>query len=220
MLLSILPHFSQKHTSFLIRSIDEFSPVLCYDKQSFKYASERILLMNYKHIIFDFGNVLATFQSDDLLRSYCNREDLPILKNAIYHNWQALDEGSIPYEEYQEETLHLLPDCLHDTARKCFATWYQHMIPIQPVWDMIHRLKEQHTGLYILSNAPIFFEEHADFFEITRLFDGAVYSGSIKKFKPNPDIYQHLFDTFSLNPSDCFLWMTNPKTSKLLRSSG
>ena len=40
--------------------------------------------MNYKHIIFDFGNVLATFQSDDLLRSYCNREDLPILKNAIY----------------------------------------------------------------------------------------------------------------------------------------
>ena len=62
--------------------------------------------MNYKHIIFDFGNVLATFQSDDLLRSYCNREDLPILKNAIYHNWQALDEGSIPYEEYQEETLH------------------------------------------------------------------------------------------------------------------
>ena len=176
--------------------------------------------MNYKHIIFDFGNVLATFQSDDLLRSYCNREDLPILKNAIYHNWQALDEGSIPYEEYQEETLHLLPDCLHDTARKCFATWYQHMIPIQPVWDMIHRLKEQQTGLYILSNAPIFFEEHADFFEITRLFDGAVYSGSIKKFKPNPDIYQHLFDTFSLNPSDCFLWMTNPKTSKLLRSSG
>ena len=38
--------------------------------------------MNYKHIIFDFGNVLATFQSDDLLRSYCNREDLPILKDA------------------------------------------------------------------------------------------------------------------------------------------
>ncbi len=119
--------------------------------------------MNYKHIIFDFGNVLATFQSDDLLRSYCNREDLPILKNAIYHNWQALDEGSIPYEEYQEETLHLLPDCLHDTARKCFATWYQHMIPIQPVWDMIHRLKEQHTGFtffptlrFSLKNMQIF----------------------------------------------------------------
>ena len=54
--------------------------------------------MNYKHIIFDFGNVLATFQSDDLLRSYCNSEDLPILKDAIYHNWQALDEGSISYE--------------------------------------------------------------------------------------------------------------------------
>ena len=99
--------------------------------------------MNYKHIIFDFGNVLATFQSDDLLRSYCNREDLPILKDAVYHNWQALDEGSISYEEYQKETFAQLPARLHETAHKCFDTWYQHMIPIQPVWDMIHRLKEQ-----------------------------------------------------------------------------
>ena len=100
--------------------------------------------MNYKHIIFDFGNVLATFQSDDLLRSYCNREDLPILKDAVYHNWQALDEGSISYEEYQKETFAQLPARLHETAHKCFDTWYQHMIPIQPVWDMIHRLKERH----------------------------------------------------------------------------
>ena len=154
------------------------------------------------------------------MRSYCNREDLPILKDAVYHNWQALDEGSISYEEYQKETFAQLPARLHDTARKCFATWYQHMIPIQPVWDMIHRLKEQQTGLYILSNAPIFFEEHADFFEITRLFDGAVYSGSIKKFKPNPDIYQHLFDTFSLDPSDCFFMDDKPENIKAAQKLG
>lgn len=60
--------------------------------------------MNYKHIIFDFGNVLATFQSDDLLRSYCNREDLPILKNAIYHNWQALDEEVFPMKNTRGNT--------------------------------------------------------------------------------------------------------------------
>ena len=76
------------------------------------------------------------------------------------------------------------------------------------------------TGLYILSNAPIFFEEHADFFEITRLFDGAVYSGSIKKFKPNPDIYQHLFDTFSLDPSDCFFMDDKPENIKAAQKLG
>ena len=160
--------------------------------------------MNYKHIIFDFGNVLASFQTDDLLRAYCTAEDLPLMRDAVYHNWQALDEGSISYEEYQKETFAQLPARLHETAHKCFNTWYQHMVPIAPVWEMVRTLKERHIGLYILSNAPVFFEEHADFFEITRLFDGAVYSGSIKKFKPNPDIYQHLFDTFSLNPADCF----------------
>lgn len=176
--------------------------------------------MNYKHIVFDFGNVLATFQSDDLLRSYCNSEDLPILKDAIYHNWQALDEGSISYEKYQEETLHLLPDCLHDTARKCFATWYQHMIPIQPVWDMIHRLKEQQTGLYILSNAPIFFEEHADFsrlpayLTVPSIPDPSKNSNQIRIFTSICLIPFHW-----IRPT-AFLWMTNPKTSKLLRSSG
>lgn len=82
------------------------------------------------------------------------------------------------------------------------------------------QIKRQHTGLYILSNAPIFFEEHADFFEITRLFDGAVYSGSIKKFKPNPDIYQHLFDTFSLNPSDCFFMDDKPENIKAAQKLG
>ena len=136
------------------------------------------------------------------------------LKPEASDKWKALAE------EYQKETFAQLPARLHETARKCFATWYQHMIPIQPVWDMIHRLKEQQTGLYILSNAPIFFEEHADFFEITRLFDGAVYSGSIKKFKPNPDIYQHLFDTFSLNPSDCFFMDDKPENIKAAQKLG
>ena len=63
-----------------------------------------MLLMNYKHIIFDFGNVLASFQTDDLLRAYCTAEDLPLMRDAVYHNWQALDEGSISYEEYQKIT--------------------------------------------------------------------------------------------------------------------
>lgn len=176
--------------------------------------------MNYKHMIFDFGNVLASFDTGSLLHSYCTEKDLPMMQNAIYHNWQALDEGSISYEEYQKETFARLPERLHETARKCFATWYQHMIPIQPIWDMIHTLKEQHTGLYILSNAPVFFEEHADFFEITRLFDGAVYSGSIRKFKPNPEIYQHLFDTFSLDPADCFFIDDKPENIESAKKLG
>lgn len=176
--------------------------------------------MNYKHMIFDFGNVLASFDTGSLLHSYCTEKDLPMMQDAIYHNWQALDEGSISYEEYQKETFSRLPERLHETARKCFATWYQHMIPIQPMWDMIHTLKEQHTGLYILSNAPVFFEEHADFFEITRLFDGAVYSGSIRKFKPNPEIYQYLFDTFSLDPADCFFIDDKPENIESAKKLG
>ena len=82
------------------------------------------------------------------------------------------------------------------------------------------QIKRTAHRLYILSNAPIFFEEHADFFEITRLFDVQSNSGSIKKFKPNPDIYQHLFDTFSLDPSDCFFMDDKPENIKAAQKLG
>lgn len=41
-----------------------------------------------------------------------------------------------------------------------------------------------------------------------------------QKFKPNPDIYQHLFDTFSLNPSDCFFMDDKPENIKAAQKLG
>ena len=58
--------------------------------------------------------------------------------------------------------------------------------------------------IYILSNAPTHFAEHADFYEITKEFDGIIFSAVIKMAKPNADIYNYLFDTYGLKPEECF----------------
>lgn len=41
--------------------------------------------MKYKNIIFDFGNVLASFDADLLLNQFCtDASDLALLKAAIF----------------------------------------------------------------------------------------------------------------------------------------
>lgn len=158
----------------------------------------------YKNIVFDFGNVLASFDEHALFVPYCQKDDMEIFSHAIFYNWQALDEGAITYDEYCEHSLSLLPPRLHEDARRLFENWYKHMEPIPAVWDMVHTLKALGYRLYILSNAPTYFAEHADYFEIVKEFDGIVFSAPIRMYKPKRDIYEYLFRTYELDPAECF----------------
>lgn len=160
--------------------------------------------INYKNIVFDFGNVLGTFCEHEILSAFCEEKDEAIFKDAVFHNWQALDAGSILYEEYISHALSLLPARLHENAVDFFQNWHRQMPPIMEVWEFVRELKEQGYRLYILSNAPVHFAEHADFFEIVEVFDGVVFSGSVHMWKPNPDIYHYLFEHYHLKPEECF----------------
>ena len=67
-------------------------------------------MMKYKHIIFDFGNVIVTFGEKQIIGPFCpSPEDSAIMKHAIFHAWDDLDRGTIDYEEYM--------DCLLYTFR-------------------------------------------------------------------------------------------------------
>lgn len=161
--------------------------------------------MKYKNIIFDFGNVIGTFDENYILRQFCgSEEDFPLLSAAIFENWQALDEGIIDYEENIEHAVTLVPDRLKPTVRNFFANWYRHLIPLTQTWEFIRELKVQNYSVYILSNASVNFAEHADFYDITKEFDGILFSAVVRKAKPEKAIYHCLFDTFHLKPEECF----------------
>ena len=74
--------------------------------------------MNYKNFVFDFGNVLASFDGEELLTHFCeDKKARALLKKIIFENWQALDEGTIRYQDYIDQALLQTPEHLHKNVR-------------------------------------------------------------------------------------------------------
>lgn len=160
--------------------------------------------MNYKNIIFDFGNVLATFSEDKIIGNYCSSpEDFVLMKQAVFYSWDEMDKGTIDYDAYMKHVASILPDHLQSAIAELSRSWYQQLTPMEETWNFVKELKEKGYSVYILSNAPTFFADHADFFPITKEFDGIVFSGPLKIAKPEPAIYEYLFDTYCLKPEEC-----------------
>lgn len=178
--------------------------------------------MTYKHIVFDFGNVLAKFDPDYLLGQFCdNKEAFPLLSDILFEHWDELDAGTITPEMARAEAISKTPTAYQNLVLRFFESWYRYLLPLEDTWKFIRELKEQGYGLYILSNAPVDFAEHAaDCYEITSLFDGIVFSAPIKMAKPQPEIYHHLFHTYHLSPADCFFLDDKPENIQAAKDAG
>lgn len=162
-------------------------------------------MIPYKHIIFDFGNVLARFDQRFIIdKLQIPHADIPLFTNIVFQDWNALDDGTIPYEQAITNAKNVAPEHLKKYVTLFFQDWYKYLPPLTDTWNLIHELKEKGLSLYILSNAPTHFAEHADFYEITKEFDGIVFSAPLVLSKPNPRFYQYLFEHYHLKPSDCF----------------
>lgn len=161
--------------------------------------------MKYRNIIFDFGNVIGKFDGEFIMKQFCSTdEDCRLLCSVIYEKWSELDSGSIDYSEYREECLRILPDRLAGRVRAFFQEWPQHIILREDTLDFINELVEKNVPVYLLSNAPTYFAEWAERYEILKKFSGVVFSAPLKTAKPDPSIYLHLFRTYSLRPEECF----------------
>lgn len=152
-----------------------------------------------KNVIFDFGNVLYRYDPITLLRCCFEEADLPLAERTIYREWHTLDAGTADYDEYVERTMPLLPERLHAPARRFFRDWFRFEKPIEPVWELIARLKARGYGVYLLSNAPTNFAAALGEFPILKLFDGLVVSAPIRMLKPDANIYLYALDKFHLS---------------------
>lgn len=161
--------------------------------------------MKYKNIIFDFGNVIGKFDGRYIMQQFCgSEEDCTLLCSVIYEKWGELDKGTIDYDEYREECLAALPERLADQARAFFKNWPRYITPKKETLCFIGELVKRNVPLYLLSNAPTYFAEWAKQYEVLKKFSGVVFSAPLKTAKPDPDIYQYLFRTYSLKPEECF----------------
>ena len=161
--------------------------------------------MKYRNIIFDFGNVIGKFDGRYIMKQFCeSEEDCSLLCSVIYKKWAELDKGTIDYNEYAEECLAALPDRLAGQTRTFFRDWPQHVTPKADTLRFIDELVDRKVPVYLLSNAPTYFAEWADRYEVLKKFSGVVFSAPLKTSKPDPAIYNYLFRTYSLRPEECF----------------
>lgn len=177
--------------------------------------------MKYKNIVFDFGNVIGKFDGHYILRQFCSSEqDLELLFDVIFSGWGELDKGTVDYNENIENVVRHVPARLEDTVRSFFRGWPEHIIPIRQTADFIRELKDRKVPIYLLSNAPTYFAEWAQRIDTLRLFDGIVFSAPLKMAKPEPAIYQYLFQTYDLKPEECFFIDDLEKNIRAAKEAG
>lgn len=78
------------------------------------------------------------------------------------------------------------------------------MVLMQDTLDFIDELHGKNVPVYLLSNASTYFAEWPAWKDVLKDFSGVVFSGPLKMVKPEPGIYRYLFETYSLDPKECF----------------
>jgi putative hydrolase of the HAD superfamily len=160
------------------------------------------------NIIFDLGNVLIRFQPQDYMRRFV----APQWHEAFYHTvfaspqWLALDRGTLDYAQAQLIFKQNLPECEAQISALFEVHLLELLTPIWPNIAVLTQLAQAKTHrLFILSNfhrqALAMLKQKYDFFG---LFDGETISSDCQFLKPEPEIYQQLLSTFSLDAAHTF----------------
>lgn len=163
-----------------------------------------------KNIVFDMGNVLVGYDADRVCRRFMeNEEAIERVKTAVFVSpeWVMLDMGVIE-EDYALERMVSRLDSQEEreAAEKCFAHWHEYnMWPIQEMGELVKELKEKGYRIYLCSNASVrLLECYKTTIPAIDVFDGILFSAPEKCMKPQKEIYERLFERFSLKPEECF----------------
>ena len=161
-----------------------------------------------KNIIFDMGNVLRSFSPMLCIAPYAKDEsDACLIRDEMFNKeeWRSLDSGDLTYEDAVARVKLRLPKRLHGVLDEIIAHWHEYMPQDARMLELVKALKPRGYRMYLLSNASIRFAVYKDTFEALRYFDGTIVSAFHHVLKPDEKIYRILFDTFHLDPCECFL---------------
>lgn len=159
-----------------------------------------------KNIIFDMGGVLIDYNPEKTVKEYFSKEHGEILLREILRNqiWNDKDRGIIFPDEIMELKRSVIPAEIFDKASEMVHNFYPYMPPFEKMCELIKELRAEGYGIYLLSNASSDFHERRSGIPALQYFDGVIISADYKLLKPEKEIYETLFDKFSLNPEECF----------------
>ena len=170
-----------------------------------------------KNIVFDLGNVLVKFDSNELIYSFFNKRQEEVKSFYFDSLWNEYDQGLYSVEEMIEKGVKQFPE-LELSIKKLMYHWTEFVIPLKDNVAYIKDLKRFGYKVYILSNIP---EDDTKYLRSLGVFDnidGGVFSYEYKKIKPDPEIFHILLEKYNLKASEC-LFLDDRKDNVVVASN-
>ena len=167
-----------------------------------------------QNIIFDMGQVLIRWQPGMLIEHLKLPEtDQALVIREVFQSmeWVQLDRGTISEEDAAAAMCARLPAHLHVAAQTLVMDWWKRpLAPMPGMGELVRELKGEGYGIYLLSNASLRLRSYFHRIPGSECFDGLLVSAEEKLIKPQHEIYERLFETFSLEPETCFFIDDSP----------
>jgi 2-haloacid dehalogenase len=159
-----------------------------------------------KTVVFDVGGVLLDWDPEYLYRKLIpdDGERAHFLRDVCPREWNARADAGLSWPDAVAERISLYPDKAE--LIRAYDTRWPEMVSgqLHDVVAIKDELRDKGIPLYAITNfssqkwrlSQTLWPTLAD-------FDGVVVSGDEKLLKPDPRIYQVLFDRYGLAPADC-----------------
>ena len=159
-----------------------------------------------KNVIFDIGNVLATFKPQEFLMEFFQDEQIV---EDLYHLffktdlWNQYDQGLLNGDTLKQKAIARMPQYQNE-IESMIPAWTSYVRPIESSVDLVRFCQEKGLKTFILSNIPqdchIYFQKHYGFFD---QMDGGIWSYQDHLIKPDPKIYELLLSRYALKAQEC-----------------
>ena len=176
-----------------------------------------------RNIVFDIGNVLAAFRWKEYIAELGYEGEIAErLASATTCNrmWLEVDRGIMPVNDIIEGCIASDPG-IEPQIRHFFADRRRLVTEYDYSRDWLRELKERGYKIYILSNYSRdhfqYISRHFSFFGIE---DGMLVSYNVGLLKPDPRIYEALFEKYGLVPEECVFLDDSEKNIEGARKAG
>lgn len=163
-------------------------------------------------IVFDMGGVLVDFDAKRSLATHFAPEYHELINEKTFasQTWKLMDKGDFEVEEAIEIMCRELPAELHEEVSRMILDHEGEMPPIEGMYPIAKKLKENGYKIYLLSNCPAWFDEFKKSVPAFEFFDGFIISAKYNLIKPGKEIFDVLFNEFSLEAEECFFIDDSP----------
>ncbi len=156
-----------------------------------------------KNIVFDLGNVIVAGRPYSLLDGLdLDQYTYDLIKSEFFDDWDGLDKG---IRTLQDKYLCAhIPLNIKEKYKEYLVHYYKYRTFSERLLMLIHELKENGYHVYVLSDIN---HESIDFMRVHPRFrdvDGWIASCDYGTVKLEKRLYQILFDTYHLDPHECY----------------